>query len=51
MRRQLTRERLVELLHYDGKTGELTQELAHAAYLAAKAELHAFNPVPRKELR
>ncbi|ACE75796.1 P56 [Xanthomonas phage phiL7] len=25
-----------------------TQELAHAAYLAAKAELHTFQPIPRE---
>lgn len=26
-----------------------TPELAHAAYLAAKAKLHTFNPVPRRQ--
>lgn len=26
-----------------------TPELAHAAYLAAKSELHTFNPVPRRQ--
>lgn len=36
-------------LHYLGLF--LTPELASSAYLAAKAELHLFNPVPRKGLR